>query len=109
MPNFGEFNFVDGRFIKERDPVPEWFKKDDGPQLAQPSPAPKLGLLTHAVVQSPVSHWILPITCEKEDYSDIAFIGVSYILELFSVNTEDLCFYHQRNLNFICFYILTLK
>lgn len=77
MPRYGQSSFINGRWIREREPIPEWFKEPK-PQLAQPPSAPKLGLLTHTVVQSPVSHWIIPINSEKREYSDIAFIGVSF-------------------------------
>jgi len=71
--------WVDGRFMERdvnietilsRNTIQEQFK----PDIDKP---PNVGLLTQTVVQSPISHWILPARLGNDDDNDVAFIGVS--------------------------------
>lgn len=39
--------------------------------------APRCGIMTRTVVQSPLAHWILSVRLRSSKHNDVAFIGVS--------------------------------
>lgn len=42
-----------------------------------PYEAPRCGIMSRTVVQSPVAHWVLAVRLRSSHNTDIAFIGVS--------------------------------
>ncbi|KAK2626316.1 hypothetical protein QTJ16_004578 [Diplocarpon rosae] len=53
--------------------------EDAAATLTEVEKAPKLGLLTQTVIQSPLVHWILPIRLRDDKHHDVAFIGGDFV------------------------------
>ncbi|KAK6579898.1 hypothetical protein PZA11_007606 [Diplocarpon coronariae] len=53
--------------------------KDAAATLTEDEKAPKLGLLTQTVIQSPLVHWILPIRLRDDKHHDVALIGDDFV------------------------------
>lgn len=39
--------------------------------------SPRCGIMTRTVIESPVTHWILPVSLRSAQHKDVAFVGVS--------------------------------
>lgn len=78
MSSFETTLFRDGAWRTERVQI-QPFLKEVAPAAQQEAPpkSPSCGVLTRTLVESPVTHWILPARLRSRRQNDVAFIGVS--------------------------------
>lgn len=71
---------IDGRWITRNVDIETVLrqntKEEEDAQVKTAKP-PRMGVLTQTVVESPVTHWILPMRLKRDANQNLAFIGVS--------------------------------
>lgn len=55
--------------------------EDEGKTLER-DVRPSMGILTHTVIEDPVTHWIFPIRLLRDGDQDVVFIKVSHCLSV---------------------------